>query len=139
VWTKSGPVPGVIARKAPHLLSSEERNKVPQFQDVWIDVGAKDRKDIEEVVRPGDPVTVDLTCRPLRNGLFTSPALDDKVGVWVVMETLRLLRERTLQAAVFCVSTVQEEIGLRGATTSAYGIHPDVGVAVDVTHATDTP
>ena len=75
----------------------------------------------------------------MRNGLFTSPGLDDKVGVWVVMETLRLLKGRDLQAAVFCVSTVQEEIGLRGATTSAYGIHPHVGIAVDVTHATDTP
>jgi endoglucanase len=75
----------------------------------------------------------------MRNGLITSPGLDDKVGVWVVMETLRLLRDRPLQAAVYCVSTVQEEIGLRGATTSAYGIHPTVGIAVDVTHATDTP
>jgi tetrahedral aminopeptidase len=139
VWSKSGPVPGVIARKAPHLLTSEERNKVPQFQDVWIDIGAKDRKEAEELARPGDPVTVDLTCRELRNGLFTSPGLDDKVGVWAVMETLRLLHDRSPQAAVYCVSTVQEEIGLRGATTSAYGIHPHVGIAVDVTHATDTP
>ena len=139
VWTKSGPVPGVIARKAPHLLTNEERNKVPQFQDVWIDIGVKDKKEAEELLRPGDPVTVDLTCRALRNSLFTSPGLDDKVGVWTVMETLRLLHDRSLQAAVYCVSTVQEEIGLRGATTSAYGIHPHVGIAVDVTHATDTP
>ena len=65
--------------------------------------------------------------------------MDDKVGVWTVMETLRLLHGRPLQAAVYCVSTVQEEIGLRGATTSAYGIHPTVGIAVDVCHATDTP
>jgi len=66
-------------------------------------------------------------------------APDDKVGVWTVMEALRLLHGRPLQAAVYCVSTVQEEAGLRGAITSAYGIHPTVGVAVDVTHATDTP
>ena len=139
VWAKDGPINGVIARKAPHLLTSEEKNKVPQFQDVWIDIGAKDRKEVEELVRPGDVVTVDLTNRALRNGLYTSPGLDDKVGVWTVMETLRLLHDRPLQAAVYCVSTVQEEIGLRGATTSAYGIHPHVGIAVDVTHATDTP
>lgn len=139
VWAKDGPIAGVISRKAPHLLTSDERNKVPQFQDVWIDIGAKDRKEAEELIRPGDPVTVDLTNRKLRNGLFTSPGLDDKVGVWTVMETLRLLKDRPLQAAVYCVSTVQEEIGLRGATTSAYGIHPHVGIAVDVTHATDTP
>src|SRR5438309_1390688 len=65
--------------------------------------------------------------------------IDDKVGVWTVFEALRLLHDRPLQAAVYCVSTVQEEIGLRGATTSAYGINPTIGIAVDVCHATDTP
>ena len=65
--------------------------------------------------------------------------MDDKVGLWTVMEALRLLHGQPLQAAVYCVSTVQEEIGLRGATTSAYGIHPTVGIAVDVCHASDTP
>ena len=139
VWTKEGPVAGVVARRAPHLMTSEERNKVPQFTDVWVDIGAKDRKDAEELVSPGDPVTVELGYRPLRNGLAASPAMDDKVGLWTVMEALRLLRDRPLQCRVYCVSTVQEEIGLRGATTSAYGIHPTVGVAVDVCHATDTP
>src|SRR5262245_27453041 len=139
VWTQHGGLNGVVSRKAPHLLTSEERNKVPQFTDVWVDIGAKDKKDAEALVTPGDPVTFDLTFRDLRNGLITSPGIDDKVGVWTVMEALRLMRDRPLEAAVFCVSTVQEEIGLRGATTSAYGIHPQVGVAVDVCHATDTP
>src|SRR5262245_34421021 len=119
VWTKQGGIPGVVARKAPHLLTNEERNKVPQFTDVWVDIGAKDRKEAEELVTPGDPVTAALGYRELRNRLALSPALDDKVGVWTVMETLRLLHGRRIQAAVFCVSTVQEEIGLRGATTSA--------------------
>src|SRR5262249_37411692 len=105
----------------------------------WVDIGAKDRKAAEALVTPGDPVTFHLGTKELRNGLITSPGLDDKVGAWTVMETLRLLHSRPLQAAVYCVSTVQEEIGLRGATTSAYGIHPTVGIAVDVCHATDTP
>ncbi len=139
VWAKEGPLAGVLSRKAPHLLTSEDRNKVPQFNDVWIDIGVKDRKEAEALVTPGDPVTLALGSRELRNGLIASPALDDKVGVWTVMETLRLLKGRPLRAAVFCVSTVQEEIGLRGAATSAYGIHPAIGVAVDVCHATDTP
>src|SRR5207302_2024474 len=82
------------------------------------------------LVRAGDPITPELGVRELRNRLLTSPALDDKVGVWTVMETLRLLHGRPLQAAIFSVSTVQEEVGLRGAMTSAYGIHPAVGVAV---------
>jgi putative aminopeptidase FrvX len=139
VWARNGPLPGVVSRKAPHLLTADERKKVPEFHDVWVDIGARDRKDAEELIGLGDPLTVDLAWRDLRNGYFTSPGLDDKVGVWTVMETLRLLSDRPLQAAVYCVSTVQEEIGLRGATTSAYGINPAVGIAVDVCHATDTP
>ena len=139
VWTKQGPVNAVIARRAPHLLTSEDRNKVPQFTDIWIDIGVKDRKESEDLVTLGDPVTLALGVREMRNQLISSPGLDDKVGVWTVMETLRLLHGRPLQASIYCVSTVQEEIGLRGATTSAYGIHPSVGIAVDVCHATDTP
>jgi endoglucanase len=139
VWTKSGPLPAVVSRKATHLLTPEERNKVPQFTDVWVDVGAKDRKDAEECINPGDVVTFALGYRQLRNRLAASPAMDDKVGLWTVMETLRLLRDKPVKAAVFCVSTVQEEVGLRGATTSTYGIHPTVGIAVDVCHASDTP
>jgi endoglucanase len=139
VWTREGPVPGVVARRAPHLLTPEERSKVPQFTDVWVDVGAKDRAEAEKVVRLGDPITVTLGMRELRNALASAPGMDDKVGVWTAFETLRLLHDRPLQAAVYCVSTVQEEIGLRGAITSAYGIHPTVGIAIDVTHATDTP
>ena len=139
VWAAGGPLPAVVSRKAPHLLTGEERGKVPQFTDIWVDIGAKDRKDAEALVTPGDPVTFELGAQEMRNSLITAPGLDDKVGVWTVMETLRLLHGRPLQAAVYCVSTVQEEIGLRGATTSAYGIHPTVGLAVDVCHASDTP
>ncbi len=139
VWTASGPVAGVISRKATHLLTNEERAKVPPFTDVWVDIGAKDGEEARGVVRYGDPVTFALGYRPLRNKLAASPAMDDKVGVWVVMEALRLLHGKPLALPVYCVSTVQEEIGLRGATTSSYGIHPTVGIAVDVCHATDTP
>ena len=139
VWTKTGPVAGVVARRAIHLLQPEERAKVPQFQDVWVDIGAKNKEEAESLVRHGDPLTFELGYRPLRNDLAASPAMDDKVGLWVCMEALRLLKERPLAAAVYSVSTVAEEIGLRGATTAAYAINPTVGIAVDVTHATDTP
>jgi endoglucanase len=139
VWTREGPVHGVVSRRAPHLLTNEERNKVPQFTDVWVDVGCKDRKEAESLITHGDPVTFALGYRELRNGMASSPGMDDKVGLWTVMEALRLLHGRPLQAAVYSVSTVQEEIGLRGATTSTYGVRPTVGIAVDVCHATDTP
>jgi endoglucanase len=139
VWAASGPIAGVVSRKAPHLLTNEEKNKLPQFHDLWLDIGARSKEEADQLVRPGDPVTVALGYRPLRNNIASSPAMDDKVGLWTVMETLRLLTMRERDAAVYAVSTVQEEIGLRGAATSTYGVNPHIGVAVDVCHATDTP
>lgn len=139
VWAKDGPLTGVVARRAIHLLKPEERAKVPDFTDVWVDVGAKNREEAEALVRCGDPVTFALGYRPLRNGLAASPAMDDKVGLWACMEAVRLLHGRPLTAAVYGVSTVAEEIGLRGAATATYAVNPTVGIAVDVTHATDTP
>ena len=139
VWAKDGPVRGVVSRKAIHLLKPEERNKVPDFTDLWVDIGAKNKEEADALVRSGDPVTLELGYRPLRNGLAASPAMDDKVGVFVVMEAVRLLTGREVRAAVTAVSTVCEEIGLRGAMTATYGLNPHVGIAVDVCHATDTP
>ena len=112
---------------------------MPDFTDVWVDIGAKNKEEAESLVRCGDPLTFALGYRPLRNSLAASPAMDDKVGLWVCMEAVRLLHGRPLKAAVYGVSTVAEEIGLRGATTAAYAINPAVGIAVDVCHATDTP
>lgn len=139
VWGRGGPVSAVIARKATHLLTNEERAKVPQFTDVWVDIGAKNKEEADKLVRPGDAVTFALGVREIRNELVASPAMDDKVGLWVVMETLRLLHGKAVQVEICSVSTVQEEVGLRGAITSAYSINPTVGIAVDVCHATDTP
>lgn len=139
VWTASGPVFGVIARKPIHLLTEDERKQVPKVKDLWIDIGAASKSEAEGVVRVGDSVTVELGYREMRSGRASSPAMDDKCGLWVVMEALRRIDPQKLQCAVYAVSTVQEEIGLRGARTSAFGIDPQVGIAVDVTHATDCP
>ena len=139
VWAAGGPVPGVVGRRAIHLMAPDERNKVPTFPDIWVDIGVSSRDEAETLVRPGDPATIAPNYRPLRGKLVTAPGLDDKVGLWVVMEALRHLAGRELTAAVYAASTVAEEIGLRGATTAAYGVDPHVGIAVDVCHATDTP
>jgi putative aminopeptidase FrvX len=139
VWARTGPLTGVVARRAVHLMTPEERKKVPEFTDVWVDVGFKTKDEAEQVVRHGDPVTFALGYRDLRNRLAASPAMDDKVGLWVVMEAVRQLHGRSLRAAVYGVSTVAEEVGLRGAITASYSVNPHVGIAVDVTHATDTP
>ena len=139
VWGRSGPVQGVISRKAIHLLSADDRKKVPEIKDLWIDIGVKTKAEAQEHVAVGDPVTFTLEFRELRNGIAAAPGMDNKVGAWVVMNALRQVAERRPQAAVFAVSTVQEEIGLRGAITSTYSIDPQLGIAVDVTHATDCP
>jgi endoglucanase len=139
VWTDQGPVAGVIGRKPIHLLTEDERKQVPKLKDLWLDIGAANRDEAEKLVRVGDPVTVELGYRELRNGRAASPAMDDKCGMWVVLEALRRIDPAKLRWAVYAVSTVQEEVGLRGARTSAFGIDPHVGVAVDVTHATDCP
>ncbi len=139
VWTASGPVPAAIARKPIHLLAYDERTKAPKLKDLWLDMGAKDKDDAAGVVHIGDPVTLELGFRPLRNALACAPAMDDKSGLWVVIEAFRRASRARLDCALYVVSTVQEEIGLRGAQTSAFGIDPQVGIAVDVTHATDCP
>lgn len=139
VWTDGGPIFGVIARKPTHLLSGSERGKAPEIKDLWIDIGAADQAEAKKLVRIGDSVTVELRFQAMRNQLAVSPGMDDKCGVWVVLEALRRVDKSKLKCAVYAVATVQEEIGLRGATTSAFGIDPHVGVAVDVTHATDCP
>lgn len=139
VWAESGPICGVIGRKPIHLLTDEERKQVPKMKDLWLDIGATSKEEAQKLVRIGDAVTLELVYRDLRNGRAASPAMDDKCGLWVVMETLRRINPEKLGWAVYAVSTVQEEVGLRGARTSAFGIDPQVGVAVDVTHATDAP
>ncbi|MGE5489172.1 MAG: M42 family metallopeptidase [bacterium] len=139
VWTKDGAVPGVIARKAIHMLTEEERKQVVKLKDIWVDIGAKDQADAASRVRIGDPVTLELSYREMLNNRAAAPAMDDKTGLWVAMEALRRTQPQPLQCALFAVSTVQEEIGLRGSRTSAFGIDPHIGVAIDVCHATDMP
>ncbi len=139
VWTAAGPVFGVIARKPIHLLTEEERKQVPKLKDLWLDIGAADKEEAEKMVRIGDAVTVELAFRQMPNNRAVSPAMDDKCGMWVVMEALRRADKSKLKCGLYAVSTVQEEVGLRGARTSAFGIDPQVGIAVDVTFSTDCP
>ncbi len=134
-----GPVAGVTGRKAVHLTARSERGKPNKVEDIWIDIGVSDKKEAESLVRIGDPITYDTGMQDLRRNVAAARAFDNKIGAWVVAEALRRIDAGATQPAVVAVATVQEEIGLRGATTSAYGVDPLVGIAVDVTHATDSP
>jgi endoglucanase len=140
IYTAEGPIPAVIARKAIHLLDEEERKKVVKTKELWLDIGAKDREEAAKSISIGDPVTLELGYQEMRNNLANSPGMDNKTGLWVSIEALRRAAQRGgLNVALYAVATVPAEIGLRGAVTSAYGVNPHVGVAVDVTHATDCP
>ena len=134
-----GPVNGVIGRNPIHLMEQDERDKPEKLHKMYIDIGAKSKADALDAVEIGDPITIDVGVRELRNNLVAARGFDDRIGAFVVAETLRLLKGQKLAVAVYGVSTVQEELGLRGARTSAFAIDPHVGIAVDVGFATDHP
>jgi tetrahedral aminopeptidase len=139
VHTANGPILGVLGRRAIHLLESDERNKPIKMDDLWIDIGARSRKEAQELVAIGDCVTYAQELQRLQGDVCTARSFDNKMALFVLVETMRLLKGKPLQASVFAVSNVQEEIGLRGARTASFGIDPHVGIATDVGHAMDFP
>jgi len=141
IHTANGPVKGVVGNVAPHLMKEDKDSKPPKIQDLFIDIGVASRKEAEELVRIGDPITLTDEFELLRNDLAVARAFDNRIGTFAVAETLRLLKESKakLQAEICAVSNVQEEVGLLGARQIAYSLKPDVALVVDVTHATDYP
>ncbi len=136
---RKGHVHGVIGKCPIHLLKSEQRNKVPGLEELWVDIGAADRKAAEKVLAIGDPLVIDRGLHRLQRSLVAGRGFDNRAGAFAVLEAARILAKLNPEAEVHAVATVQEEIGLRGARTAAYGIDPQVGLAVDVTFATDYP
>jgi putative aminopeptidase FrvX len=139
ILAEKGPVFGVVGRKAIHQMTPEERKKNVEMDNIWIDIGAKDRKDALKRVEIGDPMIIDVEYRRLNGDKVVSRATDDKAGAYVVAETMKELSKRKLAICVVGVATVQEEVGLRGAITSSYSVHPDAGIAVDVGFSSDHP
>jgi len=135
---RNGPVHGVIGRTAVPLMTPEERKRAPAFEELWVDIGARDRKDAGKALAVGDPGVLEADFRLLRNGIAAARAFDDRIGAFIVAEVMRRLPRR-LPVGVYGVSTVQEEIGIRGARTSAFRIKPHVALAVEVGFATDHP
>jgi tetrahedral aminopeptidase len=141
IHTPDGPILGVIGRPAVHTLSSEDRGKAPKLSELWIDIGTKNKEEAQKIVPLGSAVTRAAQLETLRGSVVTSRALDDKSGIFAVVEALRRIHEQrsTLKAGVFFVSAVQEEVGLRGSRTGAYGVDPLIAIAVDVTFTSDHP
>lgn len=139
IHTLDGPIAGVIGKKPIHLIEEKERQKVARIEEQWIDIGAASREEALKKVNVGDPITFDVGFQPLLSNRVAGKGFDDKVGTFVVAEVLRKVNREKLRCALYGVSTVQEELGLRGARTSAFGIAPHIGIAIDVTFASDCP
>ena len=139
IQTARGPVKGVTGKRAIHLMDDEDRKKVPKKHEIWIDIGAKTKAEALSRVAIGDVATYDHEFELISGSIGTARAFDNKVGAYIVGEALIRLAQEKLNAKVVSVATTQEEIGTRGATTSAFAVDPHIALAVDVGHATDHP
>ena len=143
ILTQSGIVKGVTGKRAIHLMSAQDRKKVPETHEIWIDLGVGSKKEAEALVRIGDAAVYDQGFELLRGSIGVARAFDDKAGAYAVLEAVRRLAtekgKAKLAARVTAAATTQEEIGTRGAITAAYSENPDFAIAVDVGHATDSP
>jgi endoglucanase len=122
---------GVIGSRPPHVLSAKERSKPVPMEDLFIDVGLHP-DELGAYVRVGDLITIRRSLIELQNDLVTGKAFDDRASVTAIAVCLDVLGSLAHEWDVFAVATVQEEVGLRGATTSTYGVAPDIGIAIDV-------
>jgi len=141
VHTTGGVVPGVIGRKPIHLLEAKDRDSVIKLDNQYIDIGASNRKEAEDLVRMGDPITFAGELEQLHGDRVASRGFDDKAGCFVVAEVMRLVAESVQKPDIdlYGVSSVQEEVGLRGGKTSSYAVDPDVGFCVEVFFSSDQP
>lgn len=142
IRTRRGDVLGVVGSKPPHELKEDDRKRVLEIRDLYIDVGAASDFDVRKRldIRPGDFIVPDSPFTVMSNpDMLLAKAWDNRIGCALAAETVRQLRGKRHPNTVFAVATVQEEVGLRGAQTSAFKVQPDVGIALDVGIAHDTP
>lgn len=141
IKTQKGDVVGVIGAKPPHLLPADERNKVVVKKDMYIDIGATNKEEVEAAgIRAGDPVVPRADFISLASGkTYMSKAFDDRVGTALVISTLQALQGDELPNSLFGVASVMEEVGLRGATTSVRAVNPDVAIVLESDIAGDVP
>ncbi|MDQ3389441.1 MAG: M42 family metallopeptidase, partial [Gemmatimonadota bacterium] len=143
VLSRPGTVRGVVGKKPIHLIKADEREKAVKITDLWIDIGVADRAGADaRGIRVGDPAVLDTCFLELGEGRVVSRSIDNRIGAFVVLEAIRLLREgEPPSARVTAAATAQEEIGFSGggARTCAYTLDPQVALVVDVSFATDAP
>src|SRR5680860_1022719 len=136
VHGEKGSVPGVIGSKPPHMLEPEERKKVIKIKDMFVDVGAQDADQAAELgLEVGSTITLEQELTPMAADLVCGKSFDDRAGIVMMISALQRVRDEDLKATISAVGTVQEEVGLKGARTSAYAISPDVALVTEVTPA----
>ena len=138
VYTKKGAYLGIIGSKPPHIQKEEERKKIITYDDLFIDIGVESKEDAASLgVAIGDPIAFDVKYTNLGKDAVIGKAFDNRAGCITMVETLKLLKQT--ECTVCAVGTVQEEVGLRGAAAAAFGVDPDLALALDVTIAGDVP
>jgi endoglucanase len=136
IHAADGPVSGVIGQAAIHLRDDHETVDIAEQH---VDIGAEDGDEARELVEVGDPITIASTVEELHGTRLAARGMDNRIGTWAAAEGLRRASEADVDATVYAVSTVQEEVGLQGARMVGFDLAPDAAIVVDVTHATDEP
>ena len=137
VHADSGPIRGVIGSKPPHVMQPEDKKKPIEIKDMFVDVGCSDQEGAKALgIKAGTPITIDRTFARLAGDRVTGKAFDNRAGVVMMIEALKRTRSKS---TIYAVGTVQEDVGLKGARTSAFGLSPDVALATDVTIPGDHP
>lgn len=137
IHTRSGSVAGVIGSKPPHVMKEEERKKIVEARDMFIDIGATSQRQVEDLgILIGTPISIDRTFASLLDDRVTGKAFDNRAGLIVMIEALKRTKARS---TIYAVATVQEEVGLKGAKVTAFDLNPDLAIAADVTIPGDHP
>lgn len=136
VKAKKGDCTGVIGAKPPHLQKEEDKKNALKYEDMFIDIGSASREDALKRVEIGDIVIFEPNSGVLSGKLCYGKAIDDRIGCFALLKVMEKLKTR---AEVYAVATGQEEVGLKGARTSAFRIAPDYAIVIDTTISGDTP
>lgn len=139
IWHDGKPLRGIIGKNAPHMSRGGEDSPKLKMEDIWVDIGAIDKKDAEKRVSIGDIITFRSDIEELSENALVSKATDNKVGVYVAAAVMKALAKTELKADYYAVASVGEETTMKGARTSSYRIEPDIAIAVDVTFTSDVP
>lgn len=131
-------VPGVIGKRPIHVQKPEERSKVLELENLWIDTGLT-HDEVVEKISVGDVVSFQTNLRFLTENVVVSKGLDDKIGVYVVAEAIKRLAKENLNIGVYGVAAVQEEVGCKGAKVCVDNVNPQMSISIDVGFATDVP